>query len=133
METFKKDGVELTWSAPERLIRIKVTEPNWIGTGKRAEEIINQIKEWTRGLTGRYRLLVNCAQLASVDASWRAVFYRHFRTESPRVYVAWFHASPFMKVIITMFIMAIRFQTPFEGQVFESEPQARAWLQQRET
>ncbi len=67
---------------------------------------------------------MDCSSIADVDAGWRATWAEFFKGQTRQAVVAWFNASPWIKVVITMF----RKGTGIHGAVFSSEEDATEWL-----
>jgi hypothetical protein len=121
------DGIAMAWDPARRLVRWRVTEPELVGTGKQASWMVETWRGWT-GASEPFRILADCAGMASSDPVWRAILSDYLRANSRRVAIAWFNPTPVLRVMVEMFLVG----TPaLDGAVFSSESEAWAWLTTR--
>jgi hypothetical protein len=118
--------VELSWDPEVRLARLRFTEPG-TGGGPEAERLTAQLASWVdEGGGGPFRLLVDCSEMVDVDAAWRTTWGNFFKEERDRSTIGWFNASARIRLVIIMFKKG----TGVTGEAFESESEARAYLEQ---
>jgi hypothetical protein len=122
----REGPVELSWDADARLAALRFVERGVGGRGE-AERIVGQLQAWVgAGGGGPFRLLVDCSDMVDVDAAWRNTWGDFFKRERERGTVGWFNASARIRLIIIMFQKG----TGVTGQAFETETEARAYLEQ---
>lgn len=118
----------LTWDDDERLAVLRFVEPG-AGGLEDAEELTGKLAGWTAEDPGPYRLLVDCSEIADVDAGWRATWAECLAQHAHAVTVAWFNATPHIQLVILMFKKG----TGVPGEAFATEREARAWLATRDS
>jgi hypothetical protein len=116
---------ELRWDPATRLAELRFTEPG-SGGGAEAERLTTQLAQWVEQEGGSFRLLVDCAEMVDVDAAWRQTWGTYFQQVRDRAVVGWFNASARIRLVIIMF----RKGTGVVGEAFETEAEARAYLEQ---
>jgi hypothetical protein len=116
---------ELRWDPATRLAELRFVEPG-TGGGPEAESLTTQLGRWADEDGGHFRLLVDCSEMVDVDAAWRNIWGSFFQQERVRSTVGWFNASARIRLVIIMF----RKGTGVVGEAFETEGEARAYLEQ---
>jgi hypothetical protein len=128
METTITNDIELSRDpAHPHLVRVRFLR-KMVGTGEAAQAMLAVFELWIRETPGRFGIWIDCANITSTEPAWRAVLAEFCRKESGRLVLAWYNASPFIVVLVNMFIVAARFHTSFDGKVFRTEAEASAWL-----
>jgi hypothetical protein len=117
--------VELRWHPQRRLGELRFVEAGFGGGGD-AEALVAQLRAWVdAGAGGPFRLLVDCSEMVDVDAGWRNTWGDFFKRERDRGTLGWFNAGPRIQLVIIMF----RKGTGVTGEAFETEAEARAYLE----
>jgi hypothetical protein len=124
--TSRLGAAELVWDPDTRQGTLRFVDRAGHAGGPEAEQL-------TRDLAGYladgppdepFTLLVDCTEIRAIDAAWRQVWADFFIAHRDRARLAWFNATPEIKLIITMF----RKGTGVEGAAFEDEADAQAYL-----
>jgi hypothetical protein len=116
---------ELRWDPDTRLAELRFVEPG-TGGGDEAERLTSQLARWVDEDGGSFRLLVDCSEMVDVDAAWRQSWGTYFQEARDRAVVGWFNASARIRLVIIMFRKA----TGVVGEAFETEAEARDYLEQ---
>jgi hypothetical protein len=117
---------ELTWDPTVRLARLRFTAAGQ-GGGPEAARLTRQLGQWVdEGDGGPFRLLVDCSEIVDVDAAWRSTWGSFFKQQRDRSTIGWFNASSRIRLVIIMFKKG----TGVVGEAFETEAEARAYLEQ---
>lgn len=115
--------VRLTWDPGHRMVHMSFSGPPRSEVSEAdARACIRALDEWTAGKSILF--LVDCGQLGDADAGWRALFADYFRRRRNELRVAWFNMSPFIRLMVQMFVLG----SGVRGRGFRSEAEARAWL-----
>lgn len=124
MERIEIDGAALEIDGDARLVRLVFTRPEILATEHAAKRFTAMLEEWLARSPGAFRVLVDCANVANSTAGWRAEFGRFFKRHAAETRMAWYNASPLIRITIRMFILATR----IDGAAFATEREARRWL-----
>jgi hypothetical protein len=126
MAVVREGPVQLSWDADARLATLRFIAPG-VGGRDEAERIVGQLETWIdEGDGGAFRLLVDCSSMVDVDAAWRNIWGDFFKRVRDRGTVGWFNASARIRLVIIMFQKG----TGVTGAAFETEAEARAYLEQ---
>jgi hypothetical protein len=124
-EVARQGPVELRWDPGRRFGELRFVEPG-TGDGPVAAALVAQFRAWLDvAAGGSFRLLVDCSEMVDVDAGWRNTWGDFFKRERDRGTVGWFNAGPRIRLAIIMF----RKGTGVTGEAFETEAEARAYLE----
>lgn len=126
MEPFQVGSVRLRWEREPRIALMTFAPAGSNPGEEEARAVVAKLQEWSGG--GPFGLLVDCTDVRSVSAGWRAVFADYFTKGQPGIRVAWFNMNLVIRVIVEMFLRATR----VPGRGFASEEEARRWLAPRE-
>lgn len=113
----------LTWLADERVAVLRFVEAG-VGGGEEADRLTEVLERRLGTDPGPFQLLVDCSQIADVDAAWRTRWAEFFKAHSDGAVVAWFNASPKVQLAILMFRRGVGVR----GEAFETETEARDYL-----
>lgn len=116
---------ELSWDPETRTATLRFLEE---GEGHReeAETLVAHLWDWIDAPDPEpFSFLVDCSSIVDVDAGWRAVWAEQFKHHREAATIAWFNATPWIRLIILMFKKG----TGVRGEVFADEAEARRWLE----
>src|SRR5690242_14151461 len=126
-QVWTQRGVEMTWDPSASVVRMRFVREIPRGSGAQARDFVTQIQAWSRGRE-RIGILVDCDRIHDADANWRMAVNEHFRDPPVRAAVAWYNATPFIRVMLEMFLVGAR---GVDGGIFQTEAEARAFLGRR--
>lgn len=117
-------AAELTWDPEARFAVLRFVDEAGSAGRAEAEHLIAALERGVGISRAEFRLLVDCTEIASIDAAWRQLWADFFTTHRDHAVLAWFNASPQIELIVTMF----RKGTGVTGETFATEEEARAYL-----
>lgn len=117
-------AAELTWDPVARAGVLRFVDEAGSAGGPEAEKLTADLERWVGPSREAFELLVDCTQIATVDAAWRQTWADFFTEHRDHAVLAWFNANPEVGLMITMF----RKGTGVTGEVFEREEDAREYL-----
>lgn len=125
MPRIEREGASLEWDpAAGRLAVMRFHASGTVASEEAARALSDALRAWIDATPGLWGALVDCGPLANTTPGWRAVWADFFKRHRERFLVAWFGASPLLRVTIRMFKLATR----VEGEPFATEAEARAYL-----
>jgi hypothetical protein len=124
--TSRLGAAELVWEAEARHGTLRFVDERGRAGGPEAEKLTRDLAAFAAEgpADAPFTFLVDCTEIASIDAAWRQTWADFFAAHRHRARMAWFNASPEIDLIITMF----RKGTGVEGETFAEEADARAYL-----
>ncbi|MEX1164917.1 MAG: hypothetical protein WEB03_15205 [Nitriliruptor sp.] len=125
VRTSRLGAAELVWDEQTREGLLHFVDEAAAAGSPEAEQLTGDFERWLEDApAGRFRLLVDCTEIASIDAGWRQGWADFFLGHRDEAVIAWFNASPEVALIITMF----RKGTGVRGEAFATEQEAREYL-----
>jgi hypothetical protein len=124
-EQIRAGPTELTWDPIARTATLRFVEEGE-GGREEAERLTAQLSTWVGDPDPEpYQLLVDCSSMVDIDAGWRTTWAEYFKDHREHATIAWFNASPWIRLIILLFKKA----TGIRGEIFGEEAEARRWLE----
>lgn len=123
-EVSKLGAAELTWDGEARSAVLRFVDEAGSAGRREAEQLAGDLERWVGPGREPFELLVDCTQIASIDAAWRQLWADFFVAHRDHAVLAWFNANPEIDLIVTMF----RKGTGVTGEVFATEEEARLYL-----
>lgn len=117
-------AAELRWDPATRQARLLFVDEAGSAGRPEAEQLIADLERWIGPDRDRFELLVDCTEIASIDAAWRHLWAEFFTEHRDHAHLAWFNANPEIALIVTMF----RRGTDVTGDAFATEDEAREYL-----
>ncbi|MEX1176817.1 MAG: hypothetical protein WEB09_00010 [Nitriliruptor sp.] len=118
-------AAELIWDPRERAGLLRFVDEGAAAGGPEAEQLTQDFQRWlAEQPAAPFTVLVDCTEIAAVDAGWRQGWADFFIEHREHARLAWFNASPEIALIVTMF----RKGTGVAGEAFATEDEARAYL-----
>ncbi len=128
VRTSRLGAAELVWDEGARQGTLRFVDEAAAAGGAEAEHLTRDFERWlTDSPAGPFTLLVDCTEIASLDAGWRQGWADFFLAHREDARLAWFNASPEVALIVTMF----RKGTGVRGEAFATEREARDYLAAR--
>ena len=117
--------VELMWHPESRVATMRF-EQQTHSTGENATVLVSAFGEWLSADAERkpFALLADAARLDKMDAGWRSIWGKFFRSHRDHAWIAVFHMGPLIRIGAEMF----RLGTGVRLKGFGEEADARAWL-----
>lgn len=122
--TARRGAAQLTWDPEARSATLEFVDEAGTAGRPEAEHLVREFERWLDGSREPFELLVDCTEIARIDAAWRQLWADFFTTHRDHATLAWFNANPEVALIITMF----RKGTGVVGESFATETEARAYL-----
>jgi len=124
VERLEVDGARIVLDRQERVVRMTFTSAEAVASGRAARQFCALLDGWLAAEPGPFRLLVDCTRLANSEPEWRAEFARFFRRHREVSRIAWFNATPLIRITVRMFVLA----TGVSGAAFATEAEALGFL-----
>jgi anti-anti-sigma regulatory factor len=124
VEVSRFGAAQLSWDPAARCATLEFVDAAGRAGRAEAEHLTADLEAWLGAERLPFRLLVDCTEIAHIDAAWRQLWADFFTDHRDHATLAWFNANPEVALIITMF----RKGTGVAGEVFASEAEARAYL-----
>lgn len=126
-EVSRLGAAELSWDPEARSAVLRFVDEQGSAGRDEAEQLTGDLERWLDGSREPFELLVDCTEIASIDAAWRQRWADFFTDHRDHAVIAWFNANPEIALIVTMF----RKGTEVAGEAFATEDEARAYLAER--
>ena len=123
-EVSRLGAAELTWDRDTRSGVLRFVDEAGSAGRPEAVQLTADLEGWLGDGREPFELLVDCTEIASVDAGWRQTWADFFTEHRDHAVLAWFNANPEVALIITMF----RKGTGVVGEAFGDEQEARRYL-----
>lgn len=123
-ETTRRGAAQLTWDADARSATLEFVDEAGRAGRAEAEHLLRELVRWIGDDREPFEMLVDCTEIAHIDAAWRQLWADFFTEHRDHATLAWFNANPEVGLIITMF----RKGTGVVGESFETETEAREYL-----
>jgi anti-anti-sigma regulatory factor len=120
----RRGAAQLTWDPDARSAILEFVDEAGRAGRAEAEHLLRDFEAWLGGSREPFDLLVDCTEIAHIDAAWRQMWADFFTDHRDHATLAWFNANPEVELIITMF----RKGTGVTGDVFATETEARSYL-----
>ncbi len=127
-EVSRFGAAELRWDADQRRATLRFVDEAGRAGRPEAEHLLADFERWLDGSREPFQLLVDCTEIASIDAAWRQLWADFFTDHRDHGRLAWFDANPEIALIVTMF----RKGTGVLGDVFATEAEARTYLDEHQ-
>jgi hypothetical protein len=124
-EVSRLGAAQLTWEPEARRATLRFVDEAASAGRAEAEQLTSDLDAWLAGSRDPFQMLVDCSEMATIDAGWRQRWADFFTEHRDRATLAWFNANPEVALIVTMF----RKGTGVVGEVFADEADARAYLE----
>ena len=126
MDQIRSGTILLTWEAERRLAFVCYEAPTY-ATGKDVRPLQEALTRWVGDAGEPFFLLNDAGSLLGMDTECRAAWWTFFRPYRDTSWAALYKLSPKIKIVAEMFRVA----TGLRIGVFETEAEARSWLQQK--
>jgi hypothetical protein len=130
-DTIQSGDIEVRWQRDAAYAELRCLAPV-VADEAAARELVPAVREWFEGVDGTLRVLVDCHQMRGSDAAWRSRFFGLFVGERRRLRVAWVNMNSTIRIIVLMFLTALRTGGVFDGRTFTDVDEALAWLAEDE-
>jgi anti-anti-sigma regulatory factor len=124
VEVSRLGAAQLTWDPDARCATLEFVDEAGRAGRAEAEHLTTDLEAWLGQHRAPFQLLVDCTEIAQIDAAWRQLWADFFTDHRDHATIAWFNANPEVALIITMF----RKGTGVDGEVFATEDEARSYL-----
>jgi hypothetical protein len=122
----KRGQVELSWDDDGRLARVHYGSDTTLD-GEDGAFMVDALVGWIGGDGRPFGLLGDCQGLVGADAGYRSVMAAFLREHREDAMVAFFNATPFVRVAAKMY----RSATGLPIEASDTQDEARAWLRAR--
>lgn len=126
-EEVRSGDIVLRWHAADRYVELRCLNPVTT-TEAAARELAPTVERWFEEAEGTILALVDCHNMHGSEAGWRSIFFGLFSRHRRRMRVAWVNMNASIRIIVLMFLTALRTSGSFDGRAFREESEATEWL-----